>query len=81
LNLLWTPLHFASIRGNKEIVEILVNNGAEINATNDTCGTPLHISAEYGHFQIVESLLVFGADTNAKDNSVLKLLIYLRLFI
>ncbi len=38
-----TPLHLAAVTGRVEIVEFLLNNGADINATASSCGgvTPL----------------------------------------
>ena len=37
-----TPLHLASIGGNIEIVQLLVDKGANVEATNLYAETPLH---------------------------------------
>ena len=63
----WTPLHNAVDSDDKEIVELLVNNGADVNATHNGGGTPLHWAARKGHKQIVELLIANGANVNAQD--------------
>ena len=52
----WAPLHNAANADHKEIVELLINNGADVNATHNGGGTPLHRAAREGHKQIVELL-------------------------
>jgi ankyrin repeat protein len=37
----WTALYWASSRGHKEIVELLIANGADVNQTSDRGDTPL----------------------------------------
>jgi ankyrin repeat protein len=45
-----TPLHYAA---TKEITELLIANGADVNAKDDDLEfTPLHLAAEYGHKEI-----------------------------
>ncbi|MDP6527056.1 MAG: ankyrin repeat domain-containing protein, partial [Kiritimatiellia bacterium] len=65
--LLWTPLHHAAWGGHKEIAELLIAKGAEVDANHDGEGTPLH-NAAYGHKEIAELLIDEGADVNAKDD-------------
>ena len=63
----WTPLHLATIYDHKEIAELLIANGAEVNAKNDGGFTPLHAAALNGHKGIAELLIEKGANVNAKD--------------
>jgi ankyrin repeat protein len=41
----YTPLHHAAIRGNVKIAQLLLDNGANANATTDSKNTPLSIIA------------------------------------
>ena len=63
----WTPLHKAAYEGYREIVELLIAKGADVNAKNKRGMTPLHLAAEYGRNQVVELLIAKGADVNAED--------------
>ena len=61
----WTPLHHAALNGQKETAEILIGEGADVNAGDKI--TPLHYAAQYGEMEIVELLIDAGADVNAKN--------------
>ncbi len=58
-----TPLRQAAYIGSKELVELLLSNGA---ATS--IGRPLHDAAKRGHVQVVEVLVAHGADIDKKDS-------------
>jgi hypothetical protein len=64
-----TPLiHAASMMyraENKEIVELLITKGADVNAENFFC-TSMHYAAHSGHKEIVELLIANGANVNPK---------------
>ena len=64
------PLHIAAQQGDLAIVELLVQQGADINARDDRAGglTPLHWAVDRGHAAVVEFILQNGADVNARDN-------------
>ena len=63
-----SPLLFAATFGHKEIAELLIANGADVNTKIDKIGmTPLHIATGQGYKEIVELLIAKGADVNAKD--------------
>ena len=64
-----TPLHYAADEGHTEVVELLIANGADVNAKNENGWTPLHLAAYWGGKEIVELLIAAGADVNAKDMS------------
>ena len=63
------PLHLASLKGNKEIVQILLDNEAKIDlrATNKDKATPLAWAAFLGQKDVVSLLIEAGAPINAID--------------
>ena len=65
-----TPLHFAvmSTRSSVELVELLIEKGANINASDNSGFTALHIAALNEQSQCVESLIWAGADLSATNN-------------
>jgi ankyrin repeat protein len=63
----WSLLHGASCYGLDDLIELLCNNGANINIrTVDGDMTPLHIAAELYRSSIVSQLVERGADVNAR---------------
>ena len=66
-NVLGTPLHWATVNGHKEVAELLIAKGADVNAKAGISEkTPLHEAASSGHKEVVELLIANGADVNAK---------------
>ena len=63
-----TPLHNAA---TKEIAELLITNGADINAKINDGSSPLIAAAMKGRKEVVELLIAKGADVNARSESVL----------
>ena len=63
------PLHLAVVKGNKEIVQILLDNGAQIDikAKNKDEATPLAWAAFFGQKDVVSLLIEAGAPINAID--------------
>lgn len=59
-----TSLHVACIHGKSNIVESLIDLGAEINATDLNECTPLHYAASRGHQNALLLLLHSGANIN-----------------
>jgi len=49
------------------IVELLIDNGADVNGKTDEGRTPLHWAAYSGHKEIAELLIGEGAEMNAKE--------------
>ncbi|KAJ6190354.1 hypothetical protein N7519_000375 [Penicillium mononematosum] len=71
------PLHLASERGNNElrrwggftgIVDEILNENWEINATDPTGQTALHMAADRGREDVVHTLTKQNADHGLKDN-------------
>jgi ankyrin repeat protein len=62
------PLQRAVDCGFRDIVDLLITKGADVNAKDNGDWTPLH-SAVYGHKDIVELLISKGANVNAKDGN------------
>ena len=58
----YTALHWAAIRGHGELVETLVEAGAEVNAIGGDGGTPLHWACHHDDVGTVRLLLDGGAD-------------------
>jgi ankyrin repeat protein len=66
----WAPLHIATMFGHKEIAELLISSGADMNAKDNNDGwIPLHYAAQKGHKEIAELLISKGADVNAKNKN------------
>lgn len=58
-----TPLLLAAEMGNSEVVQLLLENGAEVDAgATDSGYTPLHHAARRGHIALCELLIRYGAD-------------------
>jgi ankyrin repeat protein len=62
-----TLLHDAVQANRKEVAELLVTHGADVNATDSLGWTPLHYAARKGNKGIAEWLIAKGAAINAKD--------------
>jgi ankyrin repeat protein len=67
----WTPLMVAAGEGHRAVIDLLVDSGADLNATNSLGQTPLHFAAAsfYGEkLDIVRSLVAREANVTFKDN-------------
>ncbi len=62
----WVPLHYASGGHHYDIVKLLIDHGANVDA--EASGyTPLHNAAYRGSLEITKLLIVKGANINASD--------------
>ncbi|XP_061086280.1 poly [ADP-ribose] polymerase tankyrase-2 isoform X1 [Conger conger] len=63
-----TPLHFAAGFGRRDVVDYLLQNGANVHARDDGGLISLHNACSFGHAEVVNLLLHHGADANSRDN-------------
>jgi ankyrin repeat protein/L-ascorbate metabolism protein UlaG (beta-lactamase superfamily) len=61
---LLTPLHSAAMAGKKDLVELLLNHGAAINAKDSLGRTPLYYATRYAQKSCMEVLKTRGAKTD-----------------
>ena len=63
----WTPLHYASTRGHVDVMRLLLDKSAYIDAASPNGTTPLMMAAFYGTPSAVKLLLEAGADPFLKN--------------
>lgn len=62
-----TPLMCAAREGQKNIVKLLIDNGADPNIKDCIGATALHFALDSGDFAIVALLVNAGVDVNTRD--------------
>ena len=65
----WSPLHLAAYRGHRDIVALLVDRGANVDAVDNYGWTALHLAAYRGHRDIVELILASGANVSVTNRN------------
>ena len=63
-----TPLIYACLKSARDLVKLLLDNGADAGLANQKNRAPIHAAAEAGNFQIISMLIEAGADVNGADN-------------
>jgi hypothetical protein len=66
----WTGLHFAAFGGNKQVIALLIQRGANVNekARNRFNNTPLAVALLTGQYDTIKLLIEDGADVNARQS-------------
>jgi ankyrin repeat protein len=63
------PLHVAALAGNRQVADLLLRYGADVNARGDQGMTPLHAAALGGNLDLADLLLKRGANPALKDDA------------
>lgn len=63
----WTPLHYAATGGHTDIIQLLLDESAYIDAESPNGTTPLMMAARYGNSKAVQLLIEEGADIELKN--------------
>lgn len=62
-----SPLYYSASIGLLDVVQFLLDEGADVNTTNENGATALTVAARYGHEPVVQLLLEHKADINWGD--------------
>ena len=63
----WTPLHYACTKGNLEVAQFLIANGAMVDGLSPGNTTALMMAVQSGNEQLVKLLLDKGADLQLRN--------------
>ena len=65
----WTPLHYACTKGNLEVAQFLITNGAIVDSPSLGNTTPLMMAIQSGNEQLIKLLLDKGADIQLRNGN------------
>ena len=64
-----SPLHWAAMNGHVAAVNLLVENGGNLDAMSEMLGAPLHAAARFDRVDTIDALLAADADPDIRDSS------------
>ena len=65
----WTPLHYACAKGQLELAQYLLANGAIVDSMSPGNTTPLMMAVQSGNEQLIKLLLDKGADLQLRNTN------------
>ncbi|MDE1184338.1 ankyrin repeat domain-containing protein [Paraburkholderia sp.] len=63
----WAPLHYAAANGHDDVVALLLDHSAYVDAGSPNGTTPLMMASRGGHMSTIKLLLDNGADLSVKN--------------
>lgn len=75
----WTPLHYAAAGPNSKLVELLLSQGADLEAEAPNGSTPLMLAAQTGPEATIDLLLRRGADPKRRNQRELQAVDFARM--
>jgi ankyrin repeat protein len=64
----YTALHVAALEGHANLVQLLLEQGMDVDLENEYGQTSLHIAADFGEVEVAQLLLDHGATVNGLPN-------------
>ena len=64
----WTPLNWASRKGDYRMAQLMITNRAEIDKAANDGLTPLMLASYFGHLEVVNLLIEHQADVHLRNN-------------
>eukprot|EP00049_Salpingoeca_infusionum_P002090 m.53979 g.53979 ORF g.53979 m.53979 type:complete len:505 (+) comp11381_c0_seq1:133-1647(+) len=65
----YTALHYAALKGHRDIVLFLLDHGARVDQEAQHDWTPLQVASILGNAPVIEALVAAGANTEHQDDS------------
>ena len=69
----YTAVHVAAGNNHADVVELLIDAGADIEVKNNDGRSPLHVASRRGNFQVVKILVRVGVAQTTTETRVLPL--------